>query len=132
MVGSHLPDRVRKRRNVRSRFDVCRLVNTAWLVETGLQAVENPIRQLFGAPERELKSLIHAVACGANPMMSPGDCRKRSAECLAAAQLCSEDHSQQAWKQLSDLWAAWSDTLGALSKRGQLASIRGLRSPLSL
>jgi hypothetical protein len=60
-------------------------------------------------------------------MMSPQDCKKRSAECFAAAQLCSEDHAQQAWKQLSDLWVAWSDTLGVLSERERLASLKGLR-----
>ncbi len=65
-------------------------------------------------------------------MMSPEDCKKRSAECLAAAQRSSEDHAQQAWKQLSDLWVAWSETLGVMSERERLASLKGLRLPLSL
>ena len=64
-------------------------------------------------------------------MMSPEYCKKRSAECLTAARLCSEDHGQQAWRQLSDLWVAWSDTLGVLSERERLASLRGMRSPFS-
>ena len=71
------------------------------------------------------------MSIGGGPMMSPEDCKKRSVECLAAAKRCSEDHSQQAWKQLSDLWVAWSDTLGVLSERERLASMRGLRSPVS-
>ena len=58
-------------------------------------------------------------------MMSPEDCKKRSAECLTAAQRCSEDHGQQAWRQ------SWSDTLGVLSERERLASLRGVRSPFS-
>jgi hypothetical protein len=70
-------------------------------------------------------------AGGADAMMSPEDCKKRSAECLTAAQRCSEDHGQQAWRQLSDLWVAWSDTLGMLSERERLASLRGMRSPFS-
>ncbi len=93
--------------------------------------MENLVRQLFVLPEGELKSSINTVAGGADLMMSPEDCKKRSAECLAAAQLCSEDHSQQAWKQLSDLWVAWSDTLDLLSERERLAAMRGLRSPFS-
>jgi hypothetical protein len=63
-------------------------------------------------------------------MMSPQDCKKRSAECLAAAKLCSEGQGQQAWKQLSALWVAWSDTLGAMSEHERLASVRG-RPPYS-
>jgi hypothetical protein len=93
--------------------------------------VENPNRQLFVQPDRELKSFIDAVGWGADAMMNPQDCKKRSAECLAAAQLCSEDRGQQAWKQLSDLWVAWSNTLGVLSEHERLASMRGLRSPFS-
>ena len=64
-------------------------------------------------------------------MMSPEDCKKRSAECLAAAQHCSEDQGQQAWKQLSELWVAWSATLGVMSERERLGSMRGLQSPYS-
>ena len=63
-------------------------------------------------------------------MMSPQDCKKRSAECLAAAKLCSEGQGQQVWKQLSELWVAWSDTLGAMSEHERLASGRG-RPPYS-
>jgi hypothetical protein len=64
-------------------------------------------------------------------MMSPQDCKRRSAECLAAAKLCSEDQGQQAWEQLSALWVAWSDTLGAMSEHERLATKRGLRPPYS-
>jgi hypothetical protein len=32
---------------------------------------------------------------------------------------------------LSDLWVAWSDTLGVLSERERLTSLRGMRSPFS-
>jgi hypothetical protein len=99
--------------------------------KTASLTVENPIRQLFVLSDRELKSFIDAVRRGADAMMSPEDCKKRSAECLTAAQRCSEDHGQQAWRQLSDLWVAWSDTLGVLSERERLASLRGMRSPFS-
>jgi len=104
------------------------------LWKTTLLTVENLIQQLLVLPRRALKFFLHSVTIGrlgGRPMMSPEDCKKRSAECLAAAKRCSEDHSQQAWKQLSDLWVAWSDTLGVLSERERLASMRGLRSPFS-
>jgi hypothetical protein len=101
------------------------------LWKTASLTVENPIQQLFVLSDRELKSFIDAVRRGADAMMSPEDCKKRSAECLSAAQLCGEDHGQQAWRQLSALWVAWSDTLDVLSERERLASLRGMRSPFS-
>jgi hypothetical protein len=94
-------------------------------------AVENPIRQLFVVSGSELKFPVKAVAGGAVVMMSPEDCKRRSVECLAAAKLCSEGQGQQAWKQLSDLWVAWSDTLGIMGEHERLSSMRGLRPPYS-
>ena len=47
-------------------------------------------------------------------MMSVADCTKRAAECVEAAQR-SPDHDERAWRQWSDLWLAWSETLGRLT-----------------
>jgi hypothetical protein len=48
-------------------------------------------------------------------MMSAADCTKRAAACLKAAQFSSDHDGQRAWRQWSDLWAAWSETRGRLS-----------------
>jgi hypothetical protein len=48
-------------------------------------------------------------------MMSVADCTKRAVECQKAAQRSSDHGGQQAWRQWSDLWMAWSETLGRLT-----------------